>query len=70
MLGRFHLVRVLFGSAILVLCLIIFYQNFYKQLPISSGVIRLPAVTIHETWMTLEEFKNLAKPNTSCPVSL
>jgi hypothetical protein len=68
-LGRVHAVRLLFGSVILVLCVVIFYQNFYKASESLTGVIRVPAEAIQETWMTLDEFVQLAKANTTCPVS-
>ena len=68
MLGRFHLVRVLFGTVIVGLCVLIFYQNLFKDPDQVSGAIRLPVETIHETWMTLDEFVKLARANETCPV--
>ena len=70
MLGRFHAVRVIFGSIFIILGVVIFYQNFYKKDGPAFGVIRLPVETIQETWMSLEEFTQLSRPNTTCPVSL
>ena len=68
MLGRFHAVRVIFGSIFIILSVVIFYQNFHKT-GSALGVIRLPVDNIQETWMTLEEFAQLSRPNTTCPVS-
>ena len=70
MLGRFHAVRVIFGSIFILLGVVIFYQNLYKKDGPAFGVIRLPVETIQETWMSLEEFTQLSRPNTTCPVSL
>ena len=69
MLGRFHLVRVVFGTVVVGLCVLIFYQNLFNDPAQVSGVIRLPVEAIHETWMTLDEFVKLARANETCPVS-
>jgi hypothetical protein len=71
MFGRFHAVRVVFGSTIIILCVIIFYQNFYRNdsgFNRHPGAIRLPVEAIQETWMSLEEFVQLARANKTCPV--
>lgn len=69
LLGRFHFVRVLFGTVIVGLCFVIFYQNLFKDNGQVSGVIKVSAEAIQETWMTLDEFVQLARANTTCPVS-